>query len=77
MKPLSRSERGDAPLIETLRKLPMIERAWYWIGVQQGTGQKPLYAVPSDFTCHDCKAEPTCPSAWDYYNTDGDCLESK
>ena len=30
-----------------------------------------------DFTCNRCVHEPYCPSAWDFYNTDGDCLESK
>lgn len=26
-------------------------------------------------TCWDCSHVPTCPSVWDNYNTDGDCLE--
>jgi hypothetical protein len=29
------------------------------------------------FTCHDCPDNETCPSRWDSYNTDGDCLEDK
>lgn len=32
---------------------------------------------PEDFRCFYCKEEPTCPSAWDLYNTGGDCLEEK
>lgn len=61
---------------DVLRRLPMIERAWFWIGKQSGSDAH-LYALPHEFTCHDCAAEPTCPSAWDFYNTDGDCLEAK
>lgn len=30
-----------------------------------------------DFTCHTCDAKAACPSAWDLYNTGGDCLEEK
>lgn len=29
------------------------------------------------FTCDDCAARFTCPSSFDPYNTDGDCLEEK
>ena len=29
------------------------------------------------FTCFECGAEPTCPYAWDHYNTNGDCLAEK
>lgn len=61
---------------EVLRRLPMVERAWFWIGKQSGTARH-LYALPHEFTCHGCGAEPECPSAWDFYNTNGDCLESK
>jgi hypothetical protein len=32
---------------------------------------------PMTMTCWMCHLETTCPSAWDLYNTDGDCLESK
>ena len=34
-------------------------------------------AAPEDFTCFTCVDWKTCRSAWDPYNTDGDCLESK
>lgn len=30
-----------------------------------------------DYRCHQCSEAPTCPSAFDDYNTDGDCLEEK
>lgn len=30
-----------------------------------------------DFTCDNCRARRTCPSAYDLYNVDGDCLEDK
>lgn len=30
-----------------------------------------------EFTCHKCSLKDTCRSAWDYYNTNGDCLEDK
>lgn len=29
------------------------------------------------FTCSECGAAPVCPLAFDYYNTDGDCLMEK
>lgn len=29
------------------------------------------------FTCLHCGAEGKCEFAWDYYNTDGDCLAEK
>lgn len=30
-----------------------------------------------EFTCNECKANKTCPFAWDWYNTNGDCLAEK
>ena len=30
-----------------------------------------------DFTCYQCNDSHNCRSAWDWYNTNGDCLESK
>lgn len=33
--------------------------------------------VAADFTCGTCPAAPDCRSAFDGYNTDGDCLEEK
>lgn len=30
-----------------------------------------------DYRCANCKDAPVCPSAFDPYNTDGDCLEEK
>lgn len=30
-----------------------------------------------EFTCDECGAAPTCPYAFDPYNTDGDCLAEK
>lgn len=30
-----------------------------------------------DFTCTNCQQVSTCPSAYDLYNTNGDCLEEK
>jgi hypothetical protein len=30
-----------------------------------------------DFTCNTCKYKKDCPSSFDPYNTDGDCLEGK
>lgn len=40
---------------------------------------EPVYTrpAPEDFRCFNCRSEPTCPSAWDLYNTGGDCLEEK
>lgn len=40
---------------------------------------EPVYTkpAPEDFRCFNCRSEPTCPSAWDMYNTGGDCLEEK
>lgn len=38
-----------------------------------GTGQ----LLKSKFTCHTCDAKDTCPYAWDWYNTNGDCLAEK
>jgi hypothetical protein len=29
------------------------------------------------FTCYDCPRWQKCPSAFDIYNTDGDCIEEK
>lgn len=31
----------------------------------------------SEFTCFRCAFELDCPSRYDWYNTDGDCLENK
>lgn len=28
-------------------------------------------------TCSKCNEHATCPYAWDYYNTEGDCLANK
>ncbi len=39
-----------------------------------GTSYRPK---PEDFTCWRCKEESECMSAWDLYNTGGDCLEEK
>ena len=33
--------------------------------------------APIEMTCWKCQDEPTCRSAWDMYNTNGDCLEEK
>lgn len=33
-------------------------------------------SVPK-FTCSDCPLTPTCYFAFDWYNTDGDCLAEK
>jgi len=30
-----------------------------------------------DYRCHQCDKAPACQSAFDDYNTDGDCLEEK
>ena len=30
-----------------------------------------------DFTCFGCCDEDVCPSRYDWYNLDGDCLEGK
>ena len=32
---------------------------------------------PEKMTCIDCPQAVACRSAWDYYNTNGDCLEDK
>lgn len=37
------------------------------------TDQKPRH----EFTCFNCKDEFECPYAYDWYNTDGDCLGNK
>jgi hypothetical protein len=33
--------------------------------------------LPIVITCHKCDARFTCPYAYDWYNTDGDCLAEK
>jgi len=33
--------------------------------------------TPEDFTCFACRERAMCASAFDLYNIDGDCLESK
>lgn len=45
--------------------------ALYWRNKQQ------LPIAPEEFTCWNCKQHGDCESAWDAYNTDGDCLEMK
>ena len=37
-----------------------------------------LYGTASvDCTCDNCSEKETCKSAYDIYNSDGDCLEAK
>lgn len=36
-----------------------------------------MKAKPEDFTCFTCAHWKSCDFAWDPYNTNGDCLESK
>lgn len=31
----------------------------------------------TDFTCYDCSCKNSCPCSFDFYNTNGDCLEGK
>ena len=38
---------------------------------------KDLKLKITDFTCCNCPHVQTCPSAYDGYNTSGDCLELK
>lgn len=33
--------------------------------------------INTPMTCDSCEDNASCPSAFDAYNTDGDCLESK
>jgi hypothetical protein len=42
----------------------------YWLTRQQIPIETPM-------TCDTCEENHKCPSAFDAYNTDGDCLESK
>lgn len=55
--------------------LPEPERrrvALHWIGRQK------MDISPEDFTCWTCNGHNNgCESAWDAYNTSGDCLEMK
>lgn len=55
------------------RALPLIREQWRALGLHPGIH----VPQPAEFTCATCNAEETCESAWDLYNTDGDCLESK
>lgn len=38
---------------------------------------KPHFDEPAEFTCDTCAARFECVYAFDYYNTNGDCLAEK
>lgn len=69
-KQMSEAERLEAERLE-FEKLPQRKQKilsdWF-----TRTGMS-----LADFTCLKCSAKSTCPSAYDLYNTGGDCLEEK
>jgi len=52
------------------------EDGWRKHLLQIGSSDPPP-EPPALFTCDDCPAALECPSAFDDYNTNGDCLEMK
>ncbi len=56
---------------ELLRKRHSIEKQ------HKRTPDRDNYKSTIPFTCDQCFSNETCPSAFDAYNTNGDCLEEK
>ena len=74
---ISSSFNQDEGVKQPMQEKPKAEGIYKSLSPHHKKAIKEQGLTIVDFTCTECSLVSTCPSSYDLYNTNGDCLEEK